>query len=424
MSLQFTTLQKEADLRFSLVRVRENCESIAFYDGHAAEAAYTNNRFHALVLTLRRVINWSALLALWKNVYTYATILIPSAVTAPQYFSGKVQFGVISQVSATAHLICRAAQLHFVQLRGCAVTLYHRPGKHSACCAVYPYLCGSTLAGVQASFAFSQISSGLSIIIASLKTLSSLAAETERIHGLCTALNVFDHPADPPGGSEAHSRDGSGKQATELSKLVGGIALKDGLQTVRRTLVSPSADVVLSLSSLTVSTPRADASRGTGCVVADQLNLRLARGQSILIMGPSGCGKSSLLRVIAGLWNQGSGTIECVQKQVRCCETALVPVGAVCAACAQVWFSAQQCIRTSTSQRSLRVCHAAANLTAQRFESMHTGVLLPTAEAVHAVGHVAAAAAVSTLRRRSDADWHRGLHRCGAARARRESVLA
>ena len=124
MNLQFTTLQKEADLRFSLVRVRENCESIAFYDGHAAEAAYTNHRFHALVLTLRRVINWSALLALWKNVYTYATILIPSAVTAPQYFSGKVQFGVISQVSAaaqTAHRICRAARLRVMLVRSCAL---------------------------------------------------------------------------------------------------------------------------------------------------------------------------------------------------------------------------------------------------------------------------------------------------------------
>lgn len=32
-------------------------------------------------------------------------------------------------------------------------------------------------------------------------------------------------------------------------------------------------------------------------------------GESLLVMGPSGCGKSSLLRVIAGLWTIGSGTI-------------------------------------------------------------------------------------------------------------------
>ena len=31
-------------------------------------------------------------------------------------------------------------------------------------------------------------------------------------------------------------------------------------------------------------------------------------GQSLLIIGPSGCGKSSLLRALAGLWSEGSGT--------------------------------------------------------------------------------------------------------------------
>ena len=98
MELQFVTLKKEADLRFALVRVRENCESIAFYAGHAAEAAYVHSAFRAVVATLQSVINWTALLALWRNLYTYATILVPSAVTAPQYFAGKIQFGVVSQV--------------------------------------------------------------------------------------------------------------------------------------------------------------------------------------------------------------------------------------------------------------------------------------------------------------------------------------
>lgn len=32
-------------------------------------------------------------------------------------------------------------------------------------------------------------------------------------------------------------------------------------------------------------------------------------GESLLVMGPSGCGKSSLLRIIAGLWTVGGGTI-------------------------------------------------------------------------------------------------------------------
>jgi putative ATP-binding cassette transporter len=39
------------------------------------------------------------------------------------------------------------------------------------------------------------------------------------------------------------------------------------------------------------------------------LDLRVAPGESLLVVGPSGCGKSSLLRVVAGLWVEGSGTI-------------------------------------------------------------------------------------------------------------------
>jgi hypothetical protein len=53
-------------------------------------------------------------------------------------------------------------------------------------------------------------------------------------------------------------------------------------------------------------------------------------GESLLVMGPSGCGKSSLLRVVAGLWTVGSGTVRGPGKpfflpQVR------VGVRAVCA---------------------------------------------------------------------------------------------
>lgn len=40
------------------------------------------------------------------------------------------------------------------------------------------------------------------------------------------------------------------------------------------------------------------------------LSFELQPSQSLLVVGPSGCGKSSLLRAIAGLWHNGSGTVE------------------------------------------------------------------------------------------------------------------
>jgi vitamin B12/bleomycin/antimicrobial peptide transport system ATP-binding/permease protein len=45
MRLNFERLKKEADFRFSLVRVRENAEAIAFYQGEDYESDRIKGRF-------------------------------------------------------------------------------------------------------------------------------------------------------------------------------------------------------------------------------------------------------------------------------------------------------------------------------------------------------------------------------------------
>ena len=47
--LNYESLQKEADFRFSLVRVRENAESIAFYQGENVEERETDRRFENVI---------------------------------------------------------------------------------------------------------------------------------------------------------------------------------------------------------------------------------------------------------------------------------------------------------------------------------------------------------------------------------------
>lgn len=73
-------------------------ESIAFYRGEAREVAMTAGRLQSLVTTARQRVAWAAGLSLWSNCYTYVTILMPSLLTAPRYFAGEVEFGVITQV--------------------------------------------------------------------------------------------------------------------------------------------------------------------------------------------------------------------------------------------------------------------------------------------------------------------------------------
>lgn len=98
-ALAFEVLQREADLRFELVRVRENAESVAFYGGGKREAGVAAERLGAAVGTARAQVAVQAWLALWQNIYGYATILVPALLMAPRYFAGEVRFGAITQVS-------------------------------------------------------------------------------------------------------------------------------------------------------------------------------------------------------------------------------------------------------------------------------------------------------------------------------------
>ncbi|KAA8968201.1 MAG: ABC transporter ATP-binding protein/permease [Mycobacterium sp.] len=67
-------------------------------------------------------------------------------------------------------------------------------------------------------------------------------------------------------------------------------------------LVRPSVDDSVELAGVEVRTP-------TGEQLIDPLDLRLDRGESMVIVGPSGSGKTTLLRSLAQLWPFASGTL-------------------------------------------------------------------------------------------------------------------
>ncbi|MEM7794165.1 MAG: ABC transporter ATP-binding protein/permease [Cyanobacteria bacterium P01_C01_bin.118] len=95
--LNFEQLKREANFRFSLVRVRENAEAIAFYQGEAQESAQVNNRFMAAFDNYKNLLGWELGLNGVTNAYEFIPFILPALVVAPGIFSGDVEVGKVSE---------------------------------------------------------------------------------------------------------------------------------------------------------------------------------------------------------------------------------------------------------------------------------------------------------------------------------------
>ena len=89
VSLNFAQQRFEADFRFSLMRLRENAESIAFFRGEARRAASLPGRFAGVFDNF-----WPSWCGgrpqLVHLGYGQAAVIFPYLVAAPRYFSGAI----------------------------------------------------------------------------------------------------------------------------------------------------------------------------------------------------------------------------------------------------------------------------------------------------------------------------------------------
>jgi vitamin B12/bleomycin/antimicrobial peptide transport system ATP-binding/permease protein len=270
VGLNFQQLSKEADLRYSLVRLRENAESIAFYGGEDLEGQAVEARVER-VMDNRRLINKAQRnLEFFTTSYRYLVQILPVAVVAPRYFAGEIQLGVISQSVG----------------------------------------------------AFNHILSDLSIIVNQFESLSAFSAGVERLSTFYDAIREADSARNAtspllvvdPTTATAHGESASDAGSTDSTTSVATSMEANG-ETESRIQVGhwdPSLSgnlhydknrLVLSIHNLDVLTP----SRKRRLV--RNLSLELREEEHLLIVGDSGAGKSSLLRAIAGLWTSGTGSV-------------------------------------------------------------------------------------------------------------------
>jgi putative ATP-binding cassette transporter len=84
---------READLRFSLVRVNEHVDDISLAEGEADEKRRIELHLGNVLAATRRIVMGHANLTWVTAGFGWVTIVAPILVAAPLYFSGKVSFG-------------------------------------------------------------------------------------------------------------------------------------------------------------------------------------------------------------------------------------------------------------------------------------------------------------------------------------------
>ena len=313
----FNQLQKEADFRYSMMRVRENAESIAFYNGERLEVSIIQKRFQAALDNFQQIIKTQRNLEFFTVSYRYLIQVIPGLVVAPLYFAGSIELGVVSQsYGAFNHILSDLSIIvnQFESLSSFSAGIdrlaqfLEKIEEKAKIDPTSTSISSTSMTGAKGDGA------AASTDMNSKKNLDAGEADESKLSRLLrTDVSKITNKSDGEGEeakpfvvneSIEEEKDSKGENVDVISDNNMAVLMEKKIQMKETSIVmNPSSDNILSLSNVTVLTP--DRSR----TLVTDLSLALEKGSQLLIVGNSGTGKSSLLRAIAGLWSEGKGEI-------------------------------------------------------------------------------------------------------------------
>ena len=362
----FARFQKEADFRFGIIRTRDNAESIAFYDcdGHVER--------NGVLQLLARVVNIQLDIVrkqlhieYFTKSYEYGAFVVPMFLLAPLYFSGRLDFGALSQANDAFFNIRSDFSIFINNYEDMSVYLavvdrldqflrkidqlspLVTDGSSPAVGGSSPLHVGDSVSDEKSKLL--PLVNKPSTIVSSHR--SNAPAFSSYWASLFTTRDRFSNSgASTDPSSSRYDESGvalpllSGASYTQLTPsmlpvtqshfsqrsgfdplvgpAIGYVSFDEATQirTYWRPLTSrPNASNTLSTLveciNLTVATPDGaetilGATRNTlGQLQGEGINLTINRQDRVIITGVSGVGKSSLLRALAGLWTSGSGII-------------------------------------------------------------------------------------------------------------------
>jgi putative ATP-binding cassette transporter len=99
VGLNFDKAAKEADLRYNLIHIRKNVESIAFYHSEEKESGALRMRFKEVLTTWSSLIGWTRNLGFIQTGADYFTVAIPFLILGPLVFSGEIPMGTVGRAA-------------------------------------------------------------------------------------------------------------------------------------------------------------------------------------------------------------------------------------------------------------------------------------------------------------------------------------
>lgn len=100
VKINFIQQKYEADFRFSMIRLRESAESVAFYRGEAQEGSVFKQRFKMLLDNFWKLVNKQKQLVFLNSGYSQIAIIFPFVVAMNRYLTKEVTLGGLMQVAS------------------------------------------------------------------------------------------------------------------------------------------------------------------------------------------------------------------------------------------------------------------------------------------------------------------------------------
>jgi vitamin B12/bleomycin/antimicrobial peptide transport system ATP-binding/permease protein len=245
VGLNFAQQRFEADFRFSLMRVRENAESVAFYEGESAELGIFNKRFKHVFANFWEIMKRQKQLTWFTAGYSQVAIIFPIVAAAPRFFAKQILLGGLMQIVN----------------------------------------------------AFSSVQTSLSFIITSYTDIATWQAITNRLSGFQTELIRTPSARSKPWSAASLARP-KGSPPHQLVRHSQATRDDGGPNQINFT----QGKLGLTVDDLDINLP-------DGSPLLRGIKTAVNPGEALLVTGPSGTGKSTLLRAIAGLWPFGQGEV-------------------------------------------------------------------------------------------------------------------